>query len=141
MILRKKINNDLSLYLNGAKIEKNLDILKILISKVQKTHHRTLQVVYETYKKSCKDLLLMNDDYQKHLHFLATKLLKSFNNLNPQFTWNYFTFKPIPYDLKKENVMHLSPISSTRDQLSFILQKFYGIFFSVRLRKATLQKF
>ena len=35
---------------------------KSLISKVQKIHFRTLQVVYNTYEKSYKGLLILNRD-------------------------------------------------------------------------------
>ena len=61
---------------------------KTLISKVQKIHFRTLQVVYNTYEKSYNELLILNRDisiHQKHLHFLATDVYKSVNNLNPKF--------------------------------------------------------
>ena len=50
---------------------------KSLISKVQKIHFRTLQVVYNTYEKSYNELLILNRDisiHQKHLHFLATEV-------------------------------------------------------------------
>ena len=61
---------------------------KTLISKVQKIHFRTLQVAYNTYEKSYNKLLILNRDisiHQKYLHFLATNIYQSVNNLNPQF--------------------------------------------------------
>ena len=83
---------------------------KTLISKVQKLHFRTLQVVYNTYEKSYNELLILNRDipiHQKHLHSLATEVCKSVNNLNPQFMWNYFNFGTLPHELRKENKVNL----------------------------------
>ena len=83
---------------------------KSLISKVQKIHFRTLQVVYNTYEKSYNELLILNRDisiHQKHLHFLATEVYKSVNNLNPQFMWNYFNISTLPYELRKGNKVNL----------------------------------
>ena len=68
-----------------------------LIPKVQKIYYRALYIVHKPYEKSYEDLLLMNYDisiHQNHLHFLATKIFKSVNNLNLQFMWNYFSFNP-----------------------------------------------
>ena len=51
---------------------------KTLISKVQKIHFRTLQVIYNTYEKSYNELLILNRDisiHQRHLHFLARKFI------------------------------------------------------------------
>ena len=48
---------------------------KTLISKVQKIHFRTLQVVCNTYEKSYNELLILNREiliHQKHLHVLST---------------------------------------------------------------------
>ena len=68
--------------------------------------------------KSYEDLLLTNDDisiHQNYLHFLAREIFKSINNLNLQFMWNYFSLKPILYDLRKGNVFFCSGIDLTRD--------------------------
>ena len=80
------------------------------LSKVQKIHFRTLQVVYNTYEKFYDGLLILNRDipiHQKHLHFLATEVYKSINNLNPQFMWNYFNFSILTYKLRKGNKVNL----------------------------------
>ena len=80
------------------------------LSKVQKIHFRTLQVVYNTYEKFYNGLLILNRDipiHQKHLHFLAAEVYKSINNLNPQFMWNYFNFSTLTYKLRKGNKVNL----------------------------------
>ena len=50
---------------------------------------------------------------QNHLHFLATEISKSANNFNTQFMWNYFSFMPILYKLRKGNAMYILPVQST----------------------------
>lgn len=70
------------------------------------------------------NLFLLNDDlsiYQKQLHFLTTGIFNSVKNSNPQLMWNYLSFKPIPYELTKGNVMHLPPAQSTQHEINSIL--------------------
>ena len=114
-----------------------------LISKVQKIFYKTLHIVHETFEKSYEDLLLMNyiSIHQNHLHFLATEIFKSVNNLNLQFMWNYFSFKPILCELRKGNAMHFSPAGSTWHGINNFLFRGSLLGNAVRLRKATLQKF
>ena len=113
---------------------------KTLISKVQKIHHKTLHAVLETYEKSYKDLLLMNDDisiHQNYLHFLATQIFNKssifnfINKLNPQFMWNCFRFKLILYELRKGNVMHFPPLPSA---IFYSLEVYWGILIGNTLR-------
>ena len=103
---------------------------KTLISKVQKMYNKTLYAVPETYEKSYEDLLLINDDifiHQNHLHLLATEILNkssifnSINNWNPQFMWNYFSFKLILYELRKGNEMHFSLVPLTSHGINYLL--------------------
>ena len=97
---------------------------KSLISKVQKIHFRTLQVVYNTYEKSYNELLILNRDisiHQKHLHFLATEVYKSVNNLNPQFMWNYFNISTLPYELRKGNKVNLPETRTYRYGINYLL--------------------
>ena len=95
-----------------------------VISKVQKNHFRTLQVVYNTYGKSYNELLILNREisiHQKHLHFLATEVYKSVNNLNPQFMWNYFNFSTLLYELRKGNKVNLPETRVCRYGISSLL--------------------
>ena len=39
--------------------------------------------------------------HQRHLRFLVTEICKSISQLNPEFTWSYFTRKDMPYNLRK----------------------------------------
>ena len=72
---------------------------------------------YNVYEKSYNDLLIFNRDitiHQKHLHFLATDVYKSVNNLNPEFMWNYFNFSALPYELRKGNKVNLPQTRTCR---------------------------
>ena len=97
---------------------------KTLLSKVQEIHFRTLQVFYNIYEKSYNDLLIFNRDitiHQKHLHFLATDVYKSVNNLNPEFMWNYFNFSALPYELRKGNKVNLPQTRTCRYGINSLL--------------------
>ena len=67
------------------------------------------------HMKICSLWLVISLLHQNHLHFLATEIFKSVNNFNLQFMWNYFSFKPILYELRKENVCFSSGIDLARD--------------------------
>ena len=79
--------------------------------RLENIHKRTL-VVYNEYEKNYKDLLAEYNEIsihhlQKHLQFLATKVFKSANKLNPQFMWCFFENHEIPYNLRCESVVKL----------------------------------
>ena len=100
---------------------------KTLISKVQKIDFRTLQVVYNTYEKFHNELLNLIRDisiHQKYLHFLATEVHKSVNNLNPQFIWNSFNFSTLPYELRKGKKLNLPETRTYRYGINSLL--FHG---------------
>ena len=97
---------------------------KLLISRVQKLHFRSLQVVHNTYDITYDELLSINSDlsiHQRHLRFLFTEVLKSVNSLNPHFMWDYFKMNLFPYDLRKGNTLHLSLTHSTRYRINSLL--------------------
>ena len=57
---------------------------KVLINKICKIHHRTLQVVYNEYNKSYQELLQLNNivsTHQRHLQYLALEVFKSLMHL------------------------------------------------------------
>ena len=99
---------------------------KSLISKVQKTHFRALQMLYNTYKKSYNELLILNRDisiHQKQLHFLVTEVYKSVNNLNPQFMRNYFNISTPPDELRQGNKVNLPEIRTCRYGINSLLSR------------------
>ena len=75
---------------------------KIIYSKIEKIHHRTLKVIYRS-NDTYENLLLQSNAvsvHQRHLRFLMIEIYKSISQLNPQFMWSFFTHKDIPYNLK-----------------------------------------
>ena len=79
---------------------------KLLISRIQNIHFRSLHVVHNTYGTTYDELLSMNSDdsvHQRHLRFLVTEVFKSVNNVNTHFMCDYFKNIFFPYDLRKGN--------------------------------------
>ena len=97
---------------------------KLLISRVQKIHYRSLQVVRNTYDTTHDEVLSMDSDvsiHQRHLPLLVTEVFKSMNNLNLHFKRNYFKTIFFPYDLRKVNTLHLAPRHSTLHGINLLL--------------------
>ena len=76
---------------------------KTFYSKIEKMHHKTLNVVYgigDSYNN-----LLLRSEYvtvhQKLLRFLVTEIFKSVSQINPEFMWSFFKQKKSPYNLRK----------------------------------------
>ena len=73
---------------------------KTLYYKIEKNHHRTLRAIYQ-YEEFYESFLLKSSSvsvHQKHLHFLVTEIYKSTTQINPEFTWFYFTYNNISYN-------------------------------------------
>ena len=82
---------------------------KTLYSKIDKIHHKTLKVIYESNDTYEKLLLQRNavSIHQRHLRFLMIEIYKSISRLNPQFMWSFFMHKDIPYNLRKGPILGL----------------------------------
>ena len=82
---------------------------KTLYSKIEKIHHRTLKVMYQS-NDTYENLLLQSNTvsvHQRHLRFLMIEIYKSISQLNPQFMWSFFTHKDILYNLRKGPILGL----------------------------------
>ena len=76
---------------------------KTLYLKIQKIHHKTWKVLFESYD-TYGNLLLQSSTvsvHQKHLGFLVTEIYKSISQLHPGFMWCYFTHRDMLYNLRK----------------------------------------
>ena len=83
--------------------------------KMQKIHHKTLKVIYQS-DASYDDLLQLSNGvslHQRHLRFLLTEIYKRTGNLNPQFMWSYFKYREVPYNLRRGSVLFILPARST----------------------------
>ena len=55
----------------------------------------------------------------RHLRtILIHTTYKSFNNLNPQFPWNYFNFSTLPYELRKGNKVNFPDTRTCRYRIN-----------------------
>ena len=69
-----------------------------LYLKMQKIHHKTPKVIYQSNKASeeLHELSKTVSIHQRHLRFLATEVYKSTSYLNPTFMYSFFAHKKIP---------------------------------------------
>ena len=89
---------------------------KSSIARICKIHFRALKVVYSNYDKSYHDLLNFSNDVstnQRHLRFLAIEVYKSLMNIFPEFMWEFFSKNQVQYNLRKEDIVYLSPVRSS----------------------------
>ena len=80
---------------------------------MQKIHHKSLKVIYQS-DASYDDLLQLSNSvslHQRHLQFLLTEIYKSTGNLNPQ--WSYCKYRKVPYNLRQGPVLFIPPARST----------------------------
>ena len=82
---------------------------------MQKTHHKTLRVIYQL-DKSYENLLNLDNSvslHQRYLRFLVTKIFKSVSKTNSKFMWSYFSSKNVSYNLRKGPSLSLPSGKST----------------------------
>ena len=88
---------------------------KGLYLKIQRIHHKTLKVIYQS-NKTYEKLLELSEPvsiHQRHLRFLVTKVYKSTFFLNPRLMCYFFTHKEIPCNIRQCQVLSLPPARST----------------------------
>ena len=83
--------------------------------KIQKIHHKTLKVIYQS-DVSYNDQLQLSKSvslHQLHLRFSLTEIYKSTGTLDPKFMWSYFKYREVPYNLRRGPVLFIPPAKST----------------------------
>ena len=89
-----------------------MDVLqKGFVFGMQKIHHIALKVISQS-NETYEELLELSETvsiHQRHLRFLVTEVYKSTSYLNPKFMCSFFTHKKIPYNIRKSQVLSLSP--------------------------------
>ena len=88
---------------------------KTLYHKIEKTHYRTLKLIYQS-EESYENLLLESSSvsvHQRHMRFLVTEIYKSTTQINPEFMCPYFTYSNISYNLRKGSILSLPSTHST----------------------------
>ena len=82
---------------------------KTLYHKIEKIHHRNLEVIYQS-EEFYENLLLESSSvyvHQRHLRFLVTEIYKSTAQINPEFMWPYFSYNNSSYNLRKGPILYL----------------------------------
>ena len=97
---------------------------KTLYHKIEKIHHRTLKVIYQS-EESYENLLLESSSvsiHQRHLRFLVTEIYKSTTQINPEFMWTYLTYNNISYNYNNLFFICLARIQHITVLIPFILE-------------------
>ena len=88
---------------------------KTIYFKMQKIHHKTLRVIYQSDESNENLLNLANSVSirQRHLRILVTEIFKSVPKTNPKFMWSYFSSKNLSDNLRKAPSLSLTSAKST----------------------------
>ena len=116
-IIRRYLSQNQAKRLNNAFVNSQFNYAPIIwmfcrknqYLKIQKIHHKALKVVFNS-DDGYDELLQMSNEitiHQKHLHALICEVFKSLNNTNSEFTWSYFTFENITYNIRNEPLLKL----------------------------------
>ena len=83
--------------------------------KMEKNHHKSLKVIYQS-DASYDDLLQLSNSvslHQQYLQFFLTEIYKSTGTLNPQFMWSYLKYRKVLRTTFYVPVLFISSASST----------------------------
>ncbi len=83
---------------------------KVANTAINKTNKRALRTLYEHYESTFQELLNRgetNTTHTKNLQKLMVEIYKSVNHLNPEYMWDFFVKKEVPYDLRIKELCHL----------------------------------
>ena len=97
---------------------------KSSINKICKIHFRTFQIVQNVHDKSYEELLAISNDisvHQKHLRILVIEVYKSLMKTNLDSMWDFYTIKPIPYDLCTGEKFYFPTVNTTRYDLNSLI--------------------
>ena len=98
---------------------------KTLHHKIEKIHHRTLKVIYQS-EESYENLLLESSLvslHQRHLRFLVTEIYESTTQINAELMWPYFPYNNLSYNLRKGSILYsLARIQHITILIPFILE-------------------
>ena len=121
--IRKYVTLDKTILLGNTSINSQFNYIplicmlcrKTFYHKIEKIHHRTLKVIYQS-EESYENPLLESSSvsiHQRHLRFLVTETYKSAKQINPEFIWPYYTYSNISYNLRKGPILYLASTYST----------------------------
>ena len=79
---------------------------------INRAHYRALKVTYGLFEKSFDELIIMDESVTTHIKNIQTLMLevyKSINRINPEFMWDLFQLKDMPYNMRAESLLSLPP--------------------------------
>ena len=80
-----------------------------------------------------------NPDRKKkeHRRILATEVYKSLMKTNPNFMWDFYTIKPVSYDLRTGEKLYLPTVNTTPYGLNSLIfrEVCSGIIFQILFRQ------
>ena len=94
-------------------------------NEINRTHKRALRTLYRDCESNFEELLVRDDTktiHTKNLQNLMVEIYKLFNQLNPEYMWEFFIKKDVPYNLRTKELCKLPLVSSQRygfNSLSF----------------------
>ena len=93
---------------------------------IRKVQTRALRVLHGNFNRSLNELLTIAGSttiHIKNLQSLMTEIYKSIHHINPEYMWDLFCHKSIPYNLRISNLLVLPKIKSSKNGLnSFIFR-------------------
>ena len=84
----------------------------------------TLQAIHNVHDKLYEKLLAVSNNisvHQKHLRILAIQVYKSLMKTNLDFMWDFYTVRPVPYDLLTGEKLYLPTVNTTRYGLDSLI--------------------
>ena len=89
---------------------------------IRKVQTRALRVLHGNFNRSLNELLTGSTGsttiHIKNLQSLMTEIYKSIHHINPEFMWDLFCHKSIPYNLRISNLHVLPKIKSSKNGLN-----------------------
>ena len=98
---------------------------KVANNEINRTHKRTLRTLYRDYEATFEELLKRCDTkttHKKNLQYLMVGIYKSMKHLIPEYMWDFFVKKDVPYNLRTKELCKPPLVSSQRygiNSLSF----------------------
>ena len=113
---RTKVEVDFQLRDNVqfSKLSSNLAIL-YQRSKINRTHKHALRALYGDYESTFEELLDRDKSktiHEKNLKILMNEVYRTINRLNPEYTWEFFTKRDVPYGLRISELCKLPSVNT-----------------------------
>ena len=91
---------------------------------MQQIQKRALRIIQRNFNLTLEECLHYIGNVSIHtqnLQYLMVEAYKSLHHLNPEFMWELFLPKVIPYNLRKSNLLTLPKIKSSSHHINSLL--------------------